>query len=400
VRQVQHPLSVAVKEERNRRLFSGDGVVHPPAAKAGRLALGMQVVPRREPKIRIRLAHDVHVAAQAESGMEVRLGRVVAGEHDAPVMAGEIARDFQVRTDGPQPGSIVGAEANGKVEPAAVLVGQQLRRLTARGRDDLADARPLGVPAVLPVVRVVGLGQPELVPRAAVQQHEHQRPLVPAHRPQRAFVRRRAMDAARAGHLGELAAADQSPLVAVPLGQCAGVFGTGPRGIDLVLERLEPVDASGGVFAVVSDDEAPLRGVRALGVPAGHRAAEQQFRIKRLHVHLVQQPFHVEVQHLLFRLGQMPRRGGVPAEHDVVRDRPDVALGIDGIGSDEQLVRLAVDHAVGRRAADALGADRHVQVRVDLVELVVAAAGHVRRVGDQPQPVRPRHDRPDAAFAA
>ena len=58
-----------------------------------------------------------------------------------------------------------------------------------------------------------------------------------------------------------------------------------------------------------------------------------------------------------------------------------------------------MDHAVGVGAADALGAHLQLQVLVHGVELVLAALGAMRRIGDEPELVRPGHDRPDAAFA-
>ena len=100
--------------------------------------------------------------------------------------------------------------------PEAAVHGHQQRVLA-----DVADARPLGVPAVRAVVAVAGLGQAEGVPLAAVEQHEDERAMIPADAPEAVVAGRIAVDATGTGDIGELVAADDGPLVglAVPLGQ-------------------------------------------------------------------------------------------------------------------------------------------------------------------------------------
>ena len=89
---------------------------------------------------------------------------------------------------------------------------------------------------------------------------------------------------------------------------------------------------------------------------------------------------------------------GQAARHFLRRNGADLALRVDGVRADEELVRLAVDHAVGRRAADAFGPDDLPEVRRDFIELVRRAERQVRPVTDNPQPVCPRYDRSRAAL--
>ena len=66
---------------------------------------------------------------------------------------------------------------------------------------------------------------------------------------------------------------------------------------------------------------------------------------------------------------------------------------------DDQLPRFTMDQTSGVRSADAFGTGRLAKLRVDLVQLVGAAGPPMRRISDQPQLSRPRHDRANAAFA-
>ena len=126
--------------------------------------------------------------------------------------------------------------------------------------------------------------------------------------------------------------------------------------------------------------------------------AEQLGHRERAHVDLVKPLLHRGVVDLVRRVLEMARVAGGPAEHLFVRDDADVPLRIDRIGADEELLRFAVDEAVRRGAADALRPDDLFQIGGDLVELVGRAARLMRRVGDHPQTVRPRHHRTGAAF--
>jgi hypothetical protein len=117
-----------------------------------------------------------------------------------------------------------------------------------------------------------------------------------------------------------------------------------------------------------------------------------------MHVHLVEALLHGAVVDLAGRVGQVPGVAGVAPRHLDVGNHPHVAGAVDGVGTDEELAALAVDHAVGRRAADALRACDLPEVGCDLVELVGGAVGQVRSVGDHPQAVGPGHHGARAAF--
>jgi hypothetical protein len=75
-------------------------------------------------------------------------------------------------------------------------------------------------------------------------------------------------------------------------------------------------------------------------------------------------------------------------------------LRIDGVGTDEELLRFGVDEAIRGRAADALGVDDLAERGVDGVEFIVGALGLMRRVGDDPEFAGPRDDGAGAALAA
>ena len=205
-------------------------------------------------------------------------------------------------------------------------------------------------------------------------------------------------EAAGAGDLGELVAPDDGPRVgfAVPFGEsAAGDIGVCAR------ER--------GVLAVVGVDEHALAGIETLAVVAGQsRAAErflhlfiaEQFRHgEGVDIDLVKALLHGGRVNLVGGIGEMAGIAGGAAEHGRKRNRADLALGVDGVGADEELLGFAVNEAVGGSAADALGVDRLAQGGVDGVEFVVGAAGLVRRVSDDPEFIGPRDDGAGAAFA-
>jgi hypothetical protein len=80
----------------------------------------------------------------------------------------------------------------------------------------------------------------------------------------------------------------------------------------------------------------------------------------------------------------MARVAGGAARHGRERNHAHGARAVDRVRTDEELAGLAVNHPVGRRAADALGADDLVQRRVNLVELVVGPEWLVRCVRHDP----------------
>ncbi len=96
----------------------------------------------------------------------------------------------------------------------------------------------------------------------------------------------------------------------------------------------------------------------------------------------------------------MAGRAGRAAEHLGIRDGAHAVIGADRVGADEELFRFAVDHPVGRRAANRFGADDLPEIGGDLVEHVrVVAFGRVGGVGHDPQTTGPGNHRSGAAFA-
>ena len=153
-------------------------------------------------------------------------------------------------------------------------------------------------------------------------------------------------------------------------------------------------------FAVVGNDQSSLRCVAAFAVPAGNGFLEQSLDRQRVDVGFPDRAFHVDVVNHVLRIGQVPRDRGDADRHVLRRDRSHVALRVDQVMSDQQLVRFLVDHSPRRRAADAFGVNRHrlLKIRIDGEQFVFAAARHVRCVVHHPQFAGPRHDRSDAAF--
>jgi hypothetical protein len=88
----------------------------------------------------------------------------------------------------------------------------------------------------------------------------------------------------------------------------------------------------------------------------------------------------------------------VSAKHLRRSDDTNVAIAIDDIRPDEELVRFPVNEPVGGRSPDALGTDDLFQFVCDLVQLVSGALRLVRCIGHNPQPVGPGNDGPGSAF--
>ncbi len=170
------------------------------------------------------------------------------------------------------------------------------------------------------------------------------------------------VDAARAGDVGELVAADDGPLVrlAVPLGEHAARHGR-------VFERRGARDRRcSHRRSGLARSKNLCRGSRAGSAlrPVSALLIRPQFRDReRLHVHLVNAFLHRGEDDFVRRVGQMPRQAGGATEHFVVGNHADVAVRADGIRPDEKLLRLAMNHAVRRRAADAFGTDDLLQRR-------------------------------------
>ena len=89
----------------------------------------------------------------------------------------------------------------------------------------------------------------------------------------------------------------------------------------------------------------------------------------------------------------------VPTGHELRWDHADLAVGVDEVWPDDQLLRLHVDHPVRGRPTDALGADDLLEVGGDFVEFVARTVRQVRAIGDDPEAVRPGDDGAGAALA-
>jgi hypothetical protein len=106
----------------------------------------------------------------------------------------------------------------------------------------------------------------------------------------------------------------------------------------------------------------------------------------------------VAIENLARGIGEVAGIAGGATEHLGIRNGAHLAVAVDRMRADDQLVGLVVDHPVGGCAPNRLRADDLPEVRGDLVEFVARAFGHVGRVGDDPQAVSPGHDRSGAAF--
>ena len=298
----------------------------------------------------------------------------------------------------------MGSGKSARELPEHAVHGHQVVGLPFRAH--VADARPLRVPAVGAVVAVAGFGQAVEVPAAlsSFAYAQQQGFMVPARGPDGIGIGVGvAIDAAGAGYLDELVAAHHFPVVAVP-------FGQGPRLDVEALQRLR----SG--LAVVAVYQHALSAVQPLAVRAGQQHARgihtrvvaplpahigvfvEQGHRQGMDVHLVEALLHGAVVDLAGRVTEVPGVAGVASRHLIIGYGAHHAGTVDDVGTDEELAALAVDHAVGRRAADALGAHDLLQVGCDLVELVGGAVGQVRSVGDHPESVRPGHHGARAAF--
>ena len=226
-----------------------------------------------------------------------------------------------------------------------------------------------------------------------------------------------AVDAVRRRHLRELAAPDRRPVLPLLV----------PPGEDA--RRHERIAACGGtVLTVVGDKHAPQPACEPLRVVTGDARARcgrpavrpRQARLlqvggdslvvhavfadervdgERAHVKLVESRLHRRHIDLVRGIRQMPCRAREAPGHLRGRHHAHVPLRVNHVGTDQQLVRLAVDHAVRGRSAHGTGVRLARQVRTDAVEFVRRPRRRVRGVRHHPQVARPRHDRARATFA-
>ena len=395
VAESQHAVVVAVEEERLAHLAGGEGVAQPDRAAADGRAEAVEARGIDEPEVGVGLHRGAARRFKGTVVQELFLRRVVAAEDHAVVPAREVADHFEVIGTRGDAGGTLEREGGRKAPEGAVHGGQQI--LLA----DLADARPLGVPAVRAVIGVAAFRQAVGVPLPVLQQHQDQRAVVPAQGPDRIGVRIGvAGDAAGAGDLGELVLADERPVaLALPDTQRAG-GDVGPHR---------------GVFtarAVVGIDQKALAGVEAFAVVprqfgvdalAGARLAVAVLDVllkgEGADIDAVKALLHRGDVDLVGRIGHVARGAGQASGHRLGRQHTHVAVFVDEVGPDVELPALQMDHAVGRGAAHAFRADDLLQFGRDLVQLVAGAQRQMRAVGDDPQPAGPRDDRPRTAFA-
>ena len=261
------------------------------------------------------------------------------------------------------------------------------------------DPRPLGEPPVRWIVGIAAFGQAVRAPRAVGPHLQQHRSLVPPHAPHRRAWSQLALETARACHFGMRPASDDRPVLTVEFRERARVLRPfRPGGFRRFPAQLVEIGCS--QFPVVGDDEPPLPGIAALGMPAGDGLHEEPSRFERPNVDFPDGALHVDHVDLARGLGEMPGYGGDPRRKPLrLVDGPHLPLVIDEVRPHDELARLAMDHASGMRAADAFRANGHLQPVVDVVELVRTAGTPMRRVCHEPQPAGPWDDGANATFA-
>ena len=284
--------------------------------------------------------------------------------------------------------------------PEHAMHGHQVFRRA--GLPDIPDTGPLGVPAVGAVIGETRLRKPVVTPalvRLAYRQDDGT--VVPAQRPDRVRCRIRiAVNAAGAGHFGELIATHQGPVLSIPFHQGAG------RDIEALLGQF-------AFFPVVGVHRHALTGIKALAVITREQGAQvageaflpllvavliQFHRFEAVDIHIIEAGLHRGQQDAVAGVRQMPGKAGMTAGIAVQRNHPDVLVRIHGIGADEELLGFPVDHPVGVGAAYAFRTDDFFQPGRNLIEFVIRPEGLVRRIGHHPEVALPRHDGSGPAF--
>lgn len=94
--------------------------------------------------------------------------------------------------------------------------------------------------------------------------------------------------------------------------------------------------------------------------------------MKQCFVPFVARTFHVEEVNLIRWIGQVPCCRGDARGHGILLiDDADLASFIDEVLPDDELLRLAVDQAIGVRAVGAFVVNRLRHVGADFVQLVI-----------------------------
>ena len=163
VGEVEETFVVAGEEEGVGRRVFFHGIVEPHGAAADDGAEAVELRGFDEPEVGLRLAGGGEGALGFAFVEELALRGVVAAEDEAVAPAGEVADNFEVIGTWRQAGGVGGVEVFREAPERAVHRHEQI------GFTDVADAGPLGVPAVGAVVAVAGFWEAIAVPRAVVE---------------------------------------------------------------------------------------------------------------------------------------------------------------------------------------------------------------------------------------
>ena len=80
-------------------------------------------------------------------------------------------------------------------------------------------------------------------------------------------------------------------------------------------------------------------------------------------------------------------------------DGPNIAFNVDDVGADEQLVAWAMDKTIGIRPNNAGRVLMQLHGLIDIVEPRSGPAIlKVSNIGNDPEPIGPRHQRPGSGF--
>ena len=364
-------------------------VVEPRRAAPKRRTKGIDFRRFDKPKVRVAPTGALNASLERARIQKFVLRRIVASKDDATVPIRKVADHLQIRR----------TRANSARLPRSEIA-REAPELTVHRRKiilrvaDLANTRPLRIPAVRAVVAVRRFRKTIRRPLPFVKNVEENGANVPAKRPQRFLTRLPPVNSVRSGRLGELRTTNDLPTLigALPRplrqasGRSRGIFSRGLR-----------------ILAVVRVDKTTLRHVPALAVITGKdvlrrrlRTAVSVFadnaRFESIDVDFVQSFFHRHEVDFMLRTDPRTRYGGHASRHVFRLNRPHVPLRVDRMKTDKKLVRFAMNHSIGVRSPYALGTNRPMERRVDLIQFIGRAVGEVRAVRNHPQAIRPRND--------
>lgn len=361
--EVEHFVLEAGHEEGVAGLARFDGGTTPRAAPAGGFAPLPKVVGFAEPDASLRLS-DIKVV--------VLIGRgSVAAEGEEATKTGEVWNDTEVIADGFDPPDGVFKGDGLEFIHQAMHVHEEVFGF------HFADAHPFGLPGL--VVDVAALGEAVFLPLALHEGREKNRAFVPAGGED---------DIAHvlAAHTFDVGfVAEDAPLSAVELGK-AGIF------------------FAESVVAIVRNDDAVLAGIAAfeMGHPGEGEGLGQildETGLERVYVELEEFTFHAKHVDEVGGVFEVTHGGGETHVFEVFDESP-FAASVDGIRTDESLIALFVDEAVGVGAV--MNVDEFAfEIFSDAVEAEAGAGSlFVGIVGDCPEGIGPGEKCADATFRA